>query len=248
MGLLEFERRLIALVLDWLTRFIEAAAEAVLRFFRQFGIQPDPTNVFVAAPIWDEGVANIVGELEDIAEDARDREWRSLRGVGEAPGHVSADTFIMGQLAMSRNLLARIPDEVYQLVFAEITDGVNVGESVPELAARIERVLSMTASERWPNRARVIAITEANRASNAGLMSAGIQSQQIEGELLLKEWVATNDARVRPTHEAADRQRIPLMQPFVVGQSLLMFPGDPSGSAEEVIACRCSMSFHDSEN
>jgi hypothetical protein len=249
MGLLEFERRLLNLVLDWLTRFIEAAAEAVLAFTRRFGTQPNPAEVFAVSPIWNEGADRILDELEDIAGEARDREWRLIRGVADTfPGHVSGDSFVMSALASSRNLLARIPDEVYQLVFAEITDGVNDGESVPELTARIEKVLSMTGSERWTNRARVIAITEANRASNTGAFSAAMQAQQVEGEPLLKEWVATNDSRVRPTHEDADRQRVPLMQPFVVGDSLLMYPGDPAGMADEVIGCRCAMTIHDSRN
>jgi hypothetical protein len=249
MGLLELERRLLALVLDWLTRFLKAALDAVLAVVRQFGIQPNPADVFTASPIWSEGVDRIVGELEIVAGEARDREWRLIQGVADdIPGHVSGDTFVMSALATSRNLLVRIPDEVYQVVFAEITDGVNDGESVPELTARIERVLSVTGSERWPNRARVIAITEANRASNTGAFSAAMQAQNLEGEALLKEWVATNDNRVRPTHENADRQRVPLMQPFVVGNSLLMYPGDPAGMAEEVVGCRCSMTIHDSEN
>jgi hypothetical protein len=245
MGLADFERRLLAVVLDWLVRFIDAAREAILSFARRFGTQPNPSDIFISVPVWSTGVDRIVDELEDLAGEARDREWESLLGVGRnPPGPVSSDTFIMMNLAHSRNLLVRIPDEVYQLVFAEITDGINDGESVPELVARIDAILATTGSERWVNRARVIAITEANRASNAGTLSAGMQAQQIEQIPMSKEWVATNDTRVRDTHREADRQRVPLNQPFQVGVSALMFPGDPAGHADEVVGCRCALTIH----
>lgn len=245
MGLGDLERRVFAIVLEWLTKFIEAARESILAFARAFGTQPNPNDVFTSAPVWIGGVDKIVAELESIAEAARDRERSRLLGVGNgSPGPISTDSFVMGSLAMSRNLLVRVPDEVYQLIFAEITDGINDGESIPELTARIDKVLDTSASERWQNRARLIAITEANRASNMGIMSAAFEAQQLEGDRLQKEWVATNDTRVRDTHEAADRQRVPLNQPFSVGNTFLMFPGDPAGLADEVCNCRCSLTIH----
>jgi len=56
-----------------------------------------------------------------------------------------------------------------------------------------------------------------------------------------KQWIATDDRRTRPTHDAADKQRTLLRQPFRVGSAELLFPGDPRGPAAEVINCRCTM-------
>src|SRR5688572_28099852 len=125
MGLADFERRLFVLVLEWLTRFIEAAAEAVLAFAQRFGVQPNPIDVFMSVPIWSTGVDKIVDELAVIAEEAWDRTRDSSGVAGIPSGPASSDAFIMANLANSRNLLVRIPNEVYELVFAEITDGVN---------------------------------------------------------------------------------------------------------------------------
>jgi Phage Mu protein F like protein len=55
-----------------------------------------------------------------------------------------------------------------------------------------------------------------------------------------KEWSAVGDERTRDAHDAADGQTVPIDQPFLVGGESLMFPGDPRGSPENVINCRCT--------
>lgn len=58
-----------------------------------------------------------------------------------------------------------------------------------------------------------------------------------------KSWVSMEDDKVRPTHQQADadyaNNPIPSNQPFIVGGSEMMYPGDPSGPPGEVINCRC---------
>ena len=46
-----------------------------------------------------------------------------------------------------------------------------------------------------------------------------------------KEWIATMDGRVRPSHAAADGQIVELDKPFLVGGELKDHPND--------IQCRC---------
>ena len=61
----------------------------------------------------------------------------------------------------------------------------------------------------------------------------------------MKRWVTMKDFRVRPTHREVDNIEIPIDEPFVVGDSLLMFPGDTSlgASVDEIANCRCSISY-----
>lgn len=233
------EQRLFTRVVQILGEFLNRALDAILAAYRRFGTTPDPAGVYEVTPWWHGQVDILVAnDLEEIAEEG----WQDVvQQLGLDVPFVSTDSFIQAQFAITQNLLVRIPDEVYNLVFAELNDGVNDGDDPDDLAARIEMVLSMTGSETWPGRAMTIAVTEANRANNAGAYAAGLQSESIEGVRLRKRWLATNDRRTRPDHRHADGQLVSLRQPFMVGGWPLQFPGDPTGPPEQVIWCRCSL-------
>jgi hypothetical protein len=55
----------------------------------------------------------------------------------------------------------------------------------------------------------------------------------------MKEWHAVHDSRTRPSHAAADGQRVPINEPFVVGGFKAMYPLDPRLPARESVHCRC---------
>jgi len=88
-------------------------------------------------------------------------------------------------------------------------------------------------------RARMIARTEIVSASNAGSLAGAISS----GVSAKKVWLATKDDRTRAAHLEADGQVKDLNQPFMVGGEPLQFPGDPGGSADNVIGCRCTQIY-----
>jgi uncharacterized protein with gpF-like domain len=62
-----------------------------------------------------------------------------------------------------------------------------------------------------------------------------------------KTWVSQGDSRVRETHLEADGQTVPSNEPFIVGDSRLMVPGDTSlgASLDEIINCRCAAQYDD---
>jgi len=82
--------------------------------------------------------------------------------------------------------------------------------------------------------------TEATSAANfATLKSANTIFPAAD---MMKEWIASFDDRTRSTHaEAGASEPVPQNEPFMVGGALMMYPGDPSGPASEVINCRCSI-------
>lgn len=93
-------------------------------------------------------------------------------------------------------------------------------------------------------RAEAIARTEMTRINNLAQFS----TQEQAGNLipgLLKRWIATARGNTRATHISAHRRYfndpIPIDEPFRVGRSELMYPGDPRGEAKETINCRCTM-------
>lgn len=67
----------------------------------------------------------------------------------------------------------------------------------------------------------------------------------IESGYSLKTWKTEKDKRVRDTHRDAEGQTVSIFEPFSVGNSLLMFPGDDSLDAEpeELVNCRCHAKY-----
>ena len=122
-----------------------------------------------------------------------------------------------------------------ELIRAAIREGIANGEGVYEVSQRIEKLYL---EQIIPHRAEVIARTETVSASGAGSRAAAKAS----GLKLNHQWIATQDSRTRDTHAAAHGQVKPLDEPFDVGGSQLMFPGDWSlgADANEIIQCRCA--------
>lgn len=106
------------------------------------------------------------------------------------------------------------------------------GWSIP----RISDALAELYSEFKGPRAERIARTEAVKAYNYGTNEA-----YKEAGIKRRRWIAALDERTRATHLAAHGQVRRMDEPFAVGGSELMFPGDPSAPPGEVVNCRCTI-------
>lgn len=131
------------------------------------------------------------------------------------------------------NAITGINATTFEKLKTSLQEGLTNGDTFPQLVDRVKETYKGVSDLQ----AEVIANTETNIAANAGrfegMKSAGVQ---------LKGWQTTGDQRTRASHQQAQRDYengIPLDKPFRVGGVELMFPGDPSGPAEEVINCRC---------
>lgn len=135
----------------------------------------------------------------------------------------------------SSKKVKEISDTAKARIRVEIANGVSEGESIREIAERIDRLYL---DQIIPFRSEVIARTEVISASNLG-SRAGAKAS---GLPLNHKWLATRDDRTREDHEQADGQSVPLDEPFIVGGERLMFPGDTSlgASAGNTIQCRCT--------
>lgn len=123
-------------------------------------------------------------------------------------------------------------------VRAVVDEALRQGYSIPRIAKQLRQAYAFS-----KKRAVMIARTEVISASNAANHFA--VAGQVDTRRFDRVWLATRDDRTRDTHKEADGQRQPWGTPYKVGDSELMFPGDPSldAAAEEVINCRCTEYF-----
>lgn len=197
-------------------------------------VRPDASAVWAHAPLWAEKMTTYV---QGPVKDTMGLAYEALFGKGY---QFDSRPFVSQYLAQVHNRMVRTTDEVYDLVASSVARGAARGDGIPEIAARVDEILTATATERWPNRAAVVARTEVVGSLNAGRHDAFHAFAEETDEKLERVWLATSDPRTRPSHAEADQQRVGLDEPFTVGGASLEFPGDPMGPPEEIIQCRCT--------
>lgn len=113
----------------------------------------------------------------------------------------------------------------------EISRGIASGLPYRDIARNINNVSGSGLSN-----AKRIARTEGHRIQQTSSRDAQYAAKK-KGASVLKQWDASLDGRTRDSHARVDGEIRELDEKFSNG---LMFPGDPSGGAAEVINCRCT--------
>lgn len=109
------------------------------------------------------------------------------------------------------------------------------GENTNKLIDRIQKVTEAKLSDIVR-----IARTQTTRLENKARIDAYSIGEKM-GYTMVKQWVAVGDDKTREAHLHANGQIVPIDEPFIVDGEELMYPGDPNGSAENIINCRCTM-------
>lgn len=108
------------------------------------------------------------------------------------------------------------------------------GASLDEIKREVKKMMS-TRSQ-WRKALAVNVTTSTLEGAKAAVYSHG-------GPYVEKTWKTEADERVRPSHWKLHRKSKKAHQPFVTGGHKLMFPGDPTAPVEEVVNCRCWLSW-----
>jgi hypothetical protein len=182
----------------------------------------------------------------------------SIRGAAEAlsAAHPEGFTSIKGtpdylELILSRfvtqygrtqseQILATTSEQIRNLVLGGLTQGQAQEAVFAQILDNVEGTATL--------RATIITRTEVHSA----MQFASNELAKLSQVRLRKTWVAVIDDRTRGNftrrdefnHRAMQGQSVPLDSPFLVPRrngtlEPLAFPGDPSGSAGNIINCRC---------
>lgn len=141
---------------------------------------------------------------------------------------------ILTDSKVSNGLYNRLGVDVAKLkktITQEISRGIASGLPYRDIARNIRNVSGAPLS-----RAKTIARTEGHRIQQTSTRDAQYAAKK-RGADIVKQWDATLDGRTRDSHRMVDGEIRELNEEFSNG---LMFPGDPSGSAAEVVNCRCT--------
>lgn len=141
---------------------------------------------------------------------------------------------------LSKPLYERLGEDVDSLrtsIRAEISRGVATGMTWNAIAGKIVKSFKNTPFNKAYNRAMRIARTEGHRIATEAASNAQYAARE-KGADVLKQWDATLDGRTRPSHREVDGEIRELEETFSNG---LQYPGDPKGTAAEVINCRCAL-------
>lgn len=134
---------------------------------------------------------------------------------------------------ISKGLYSRLGEDVGLLkrkITAQISRGVATGMSYSQMAQQLAGY-----TKTGYNNAVRITRTEGHRIQQKSTMDACYAARE-RGADVVKQWDATMDANTRESHQMVDGEIRELDEKFSNG---LMYPGDPSGNAAEVINCRC---------
>ena len=124
-----------------------------------------------------------------------------------------------------------------------LTDEINrdiASESEEQPTEAEDREKKLESEQYWlsDDRARFIAEEESNTAFN----DSDFEDAK-EAGYTMKTWNTMQDRYVRKTHRPMDGKTIPIDDYFAVGNALLLYPRSDDSYPEEVINCRCWLTY-----
>lgn len=188
-------------------------------------------------------MAALAGKLPEVyAENANYSAFWVCKETGLAVGFDLVDPDTVQHMLTAGEALFMAPgvnvakDKLWnrKLMASQLTQGVLLGESIPKMARRVQRVTGS-------NYAAAVrtARTAVTGAENAGRVHSYKRAKDM-GIKLQKEWLATLDGRTRHSHRQLDGQKIP-NEDGAKFDNGCRYPGDPQGRYDEICNCRCTL-------
>ena len=133
-------------------------------------------------------------------------------------------------LTLRDNKMKGVAKNVFTEINSTVEESLVKGDSISDMAKAIRAKFNDISRAR----ATTIAMTE-----TSAVYGQGRQDAMSEAGVQYKQWLTSGNANVRAAHEEANGQTVRIDEDFEVGGEKLSHPGDPNGSAENVINCHC---------
>ncbi len=186
-------------------------------------------------------VAMAAGKLPEVyAENYNYGAYQAETGAGVSTSFNLQDANTVQVMMTDRDAYVPLPSLDYpaslawnrRLLGNQITKGVLLGESIENIADRVQKVTGSNLAD-----ATRTARTCTTAAENAGRVASYRRAEDM-GIKLEQEWLATLDGRTRHSHRLLDGERVKVGEAFSNG---CRYPGDPDAPAGEIMNCRCTL-------
>ena len=138
--------------------------------------------------------------------------------------------------------ITKVQGTTKKMLNTVIQTGVQQGQTNAEIATRIRKTGKIDSQFRAMRIARTETLGIYNAATDASVADTGLKFKRV--------WSTTKDSRTRRRkrgsfwdHWSADKQKRDQNEDFVVSGESLKYPGDPKGSAGNIINCRCVLIY-----
>ncbi|MGA3315258.1 MAG: hypothetical protein ABSC64_02330 [Candidatus Korobacteraceae bacterium] len=147
-------------------------------------------------------------------------------------------------LAGADNRLSGVSDTTWASIQSDIQAGTANGDDIKTIAASVESNLT----DSWANRGETIARTETCAACNYSSLLTAQTSAPNMNKIWMCSFMNSREAHMDADSDYGTGSGIPLDEPFEVGDDELDYPGDPDGSADNIINCMCSIGYENPES
>lgn len=236
--------------MEQIEQVISDAMLAAVEWYEVIGVPvlPDDYRQTVLAALAGIWSPSITAEATEVADQFKDG-FPQLE-TKEAPEFFRriVEEFIAQYGAQKvTQIVEATAEQMQRLILQGAKEGLSVAEIAKAIREKIPAISQL--------RANVIARTETHTSSMYGSISAAKQSRVP----LRKEWSSVDDSRTRDfgegdgvvdefSHRAMDGVTVSMDDLFMVPakngtKDPMSYPGDPAGSAGNVINCRCSLVY-----
>ena len=179
--------------------------------------------------------------VEEFIEEGLSEVWLTavLEASGQVPETPADFPEVVNQNGIeyqqqATNRIVGATNDLWSEINDQIVTNLVMGMDVADLADEVEKISGFSS-----RRAATIARTETLAAYNNGDW-AGVKALGEFGPTH-KQWLATADARTRPSHMEVSGTVLEIDEPFQVGGVSMMHPHEPGSPAGEVVSCRCTL-------